>query len=221
MELLQPIKRRLQNFPIFFTGHFRSRRRVDVGFEFIFGRAIGFVEDAEVSGERRGGQGVGGVFVRHVVGGGDEFKFAAFARVRGIEGAFKKFHAFAQAFDHAETVMVHSGFHHLQQMIRIRMRRAGHKGRAGGDQLLHRVDRLIHRAPGVGLAFEAKRRRGGRLFLGQAIDPVVHDDVGHLDILAGRVIDVIAADGEGIAVTAEHEHMQVRAGQGNTAGKRE
>ena len=117
--------------------------------------------------------------------------------------------------------MIHRGFHHLQHMIGIRVRGARHKSGAGRDGLFHRVDRMIHRAPHVGLAFEAKRRRGRGLLLGQAINPVIHDHIGHLDVLAGGVIEVIAADGKRVAIPAEHEHMQIRAAKRNAAGKRQ
>ncbi len=43
--------------------------------------------------------------------------------------------------------------------------------------------------------------------------------VGHLDVLARGVIEMIAADGERIAVAAEDKHMQVRASQRNAAGE--
>ncbi len=99
------------------------------------------------------------------------------------------------------------------------LRGAGHKGGAGGNGLLHRVDRLVERAGDVGLALEADGRGGRGLLLGQAINPVVHDHVGHLDVLARGVVEMIAADGEGVAVAAEHEHMQVGPGQRNAAGK--
>ena len=39
--------------------------------------------------------------------------------------------------------------------------------------------------------------------------------------LAGGVIEMIAANGEGIAIIAENEYMQIRPAQGNAAGKRQ
>ena len=104
-------------------------------------------------------------------------------------------------------------------MVGIRGRGARDKRGADRDGLLGRVDRIIHRAPGVGLALEPQRRRGRGLLFGQAIDLVVHDHQRHLDVLAGRVREMIAADGEGIAVAAEGEDVQIRAGERNAAGK--
>jgi len=39
--------------------------------------------------------------------------------------------------------------------------------------LLGGIDRIIHRTPNVGLALEAERRRGGSLFLREAVNLVV------------------------------------------------
>ena len=39
------------------------------------------------------------------------------------------------------------------------VRRARDKGRAGGHQLFHGIDGIIHRAPGIGLALETEGRR--------------------------------------------------------------
>jgi hypothetical protein len=87
------------------------------------------------------------------------------------------------------------------------------EGGAGGDRLLHGIDRTIHRAPNIRLRFETHggSRRG--LLFGQAIDVVVHHHVTHLHVLAGGVVEVIAADGKGIAVAAEDENVQIRPGE--------
>ena len=54
------------------------------------------------------------------------------------------------------------------------------------------------------------RRRG--LPLGQPVDVVVHDDVADVEVAARGVDEVAAADGEGIAVAAQRQHLQVRVG---------
>jgi len=70
------------------------------------------VKDSEVAGEGLAGEVVGFGFVGGVVVFGDFEKFAAFAGVAGVEGAIIKFGAFAEAFDEAEAVVIHRGFHH-------------------------------------------------------------------------------------------------------------
>jgi hypothetical protein len=47
------------------------------------------------------------------------------------------------------------------------------------------------------------------LFLRQAVNEVVHDEISHVDVFATAVIDMIAPDGEPIAVAAEQKHMQI------------
>ena len=106
-------------------------------------------------------------------------------------------------------------------MVGIRVRGARHEGGPGRNGLLQRVDRIIHRAPEIRLALETERRRGRGLLLGQAINPVIHHHVGQLDVFAGRVGEMVAADGEGIAVPAEHEHVQVGTRERNAAGERQ
>ena len=55
--------------------------------------------------------------------------------------------------------------------------------------------------------------------VGQAVNEVVHDQVGHLDVFACGVDEVVAADGEGVAVAAEGEHVQVGPRDGKSAGE--
>jgi len=193
----------------------------DLGFLGVLGRLAGLVENAEVAGEIRAGELVGRAFVGDVVALRNFVEHAAFARIARVERAFVEFDAFAQAFDEAEAVVIHRGFHHLEDVVRVRVRGARDEGGPGGDGLLERVDRIINRTPEVGLALEAERRRGRGLFLREAVNPVVHHAIGHLDVLARGVVEMVAADGEGIAIAAEHEDVQVGARKGNAAGERQ
>ena len=91
------------------------------------------------------------------------------------------------------------------------------------DELFHRVDWLVDRAGRVGLRFETNRRRGRGLLFRQAIDKVVHDEVSHVDVLARAVIEMVAADGEAVAVAAEEKDVQVGPGEADAgwrAGRR-
>ena len=62
-------------------------------------------------------------------------------------------------------------------------------------------------------------RRG--LFLRQTIYEVVHDNIGHLDVLTRDVIEMVATNGEGIAIAAEYEDMQVRTHHRDAAQRNE
>src|SRR5205823_10623656 len=94
------------------------------------------------------------------------------------------------------------------------------EGRAGGNELFHRVDRHVDRAGRIGLALETDGRRGRGLLFGQAIDEVVHDEVDEIDVLARAVIEMVAANGETVAVAAEQKDVEIRPGQTDTAGER-
>ena len=165
------------------------------------------------------GEGVGSVFVRGIVVLGHLIKLTALTRVAGIKGAIVKLGAFAQALDEGKTLMVHGGFHHGKQMLGIGVRAARHKGGSSRDGLLHRVDRLVHRSPHVRLALEADRAGRGGLFLGQAVHVVIHHHVGEVHVFAGAMVEVIAADGEGIAVAAEDKHIQILPRERDAGGK--
>ncbi len=95
------------------------------------------------------------------------------------------------------------------------------EGGAGGEQFLDRVDRLIDGAGGIGLGLAAEGRGGRGLLLRQAIDEVVHDDVGQVDVLARAVLEVIAADRERVAIAAEEEDVQVRPREADAGGQRD
>ena len=137
----------------------------------------------------------------------------------GVEGAGVKFDALAQAFDDGEALVIHGALDHLDHVIDLGGVGARDEGGAGADELFHRVDRLVDRAGRVGLGFETDGRRGRGLLLRQAIDEVVHDEVGHVDVLARAVIEMIAADGEAVAVAAEEKDVQVGPGQADAAGE--
>ncbi len=89
------------------------------------------------------------------------------------------------------------------------------------DEFFHRIDRLVDRAGRVGLALETDRRRRRGLLFRQAIDEVVHDEVSHVDVLARAVIEMVAADGETVAVAAEEKDVQVGPGQADAGGERD
>src|SRR4051812_22125648 len=104
------------------------------------------------------------------------------------------------------------------------MRYTRDERRPRSNRLFHRVDRIIHSAGYIGLALETEWRSWRGLFFRQAVHPVIHDDVSHLDVLARGMIEMVAANRESIAVTAKHKHVQVwprerdatRKGQGAT-----
>lgn len=91
--------------------------------------------------------------------------------------------------------------------------RAGDEGGAGSDEFFHRVDRPVDRPGGIGLGFVADSGSGRRLLLRQPIDVIVHDDVSEIDVLAGAVLEMVAADRKPVAIAAENEDMEVGTGE--------
>src|SRR5204863_9466590 len=118
----------------------------------------------------------------------------------------------------AKALVVHGALDHLDHVVHLAGVGPGDEGGAGADELFHRVDRLVDRAGRVGLGFETDRRRGRGLFLRQAVDEVVHDEVSQVDVLAGAVVEMVPADRESVAVTAEQKYVEIGPGQANPAG---
>jgi hypothetical protein len=56
---------------------------------------------------------------------------------------------------------------------------------------------------------------------GQAIDLVVHDDIGQVDVAAHRLNEVVQADTVAVAVTARGYHCDRGVGQPGASGKRQ
>ena len=84
-----------------------------------------------------------------------------------------------------------------------------------------RVDRVLHAAHGRALRLHAldAGRRGlpGR----QAVDLVVHDDVGQVDVAPHRVHEVVAADAVAVAVAAGDDDLHLVVGQGRSGRYRQ
>src|SRR5204862_5758061 len=95
------------------------------------------------------------------------------------------------------------------------------EGGSGGNELFHRIDRHVDRAGRIGFALETDGRRRRGLLFGQAIDEIVHDEVDEVDVLARAVVEMVAADGETVAIAGEQKDVQVRPGQTDPAGERD
>src|SRR5205085_6308817 len=138
-----------------------------------------------------------------------------------VEGAGVKFDAFAQAFDDGEALVVHGALDHLDHVVNLGGVGPGDEGGPGADELFHRVHRHVDGAGRVGLGFETDGRRGRGLFLRQAVDEVVHDEVRQVDVLARAVVEMVPADRETVPVAPEQKDVEIRPGQTNPAGIRD
>ena len=222
----------LEQFQVRSTASLFTGRLDPFFLERVLGRTIGFVKHAKDAGERERGEFICGELVGNVVAHFilgcavpfsflDHFEAAAFLRISRIEYVREKFDALRETFDDAEALVIERALDQLDHVRYLRGVRARDECGAAGDQFFHRIDRLIDGASGIGLALESDRRRGRGLFLGQAIDEIVHDEIRHVDVLAPAVIDMIATDGEPIAVAAKEEHVKIRPGETDAAGERD
>ena len=89
---------------------------------------------------------------------------------------------------------------------------AGEEGSLGAYDQLARVEGLLDRAVGRGLGDLAQLRGGGVLPLGQAVDLVVEENDVQVDVAADGVDEVVAADGQRVAVTGRHPDREARVG---------
>ena len=108
-------------------------------------------------------------------------------------------------------------FVHVLHLCRVG---AGDEGRSAGDKLCHGIDRAINGSPGIGLGLASNGSGWRGLVFGEAVDEIVHDDVGKIDVLPGGVVEVVAPDGESVAVTTKHENVEVRTREGDAGCKR-
>jgi hypothetical protein len=200
--------------------------------ESIFCRPVVLVKDAEDAGERQlrqfvGGELVGNVVTQLVLRGVvpflflDHFEATAFFRIGRIEYVRKKFDALGQTFDDGEALVIKSALDHVHHVFDLGGVGTRDEGGPAGDEFFHRIDRLIDRAGRIGLALETDGRRRRGLLFGQAIDEVVHDEIGHVDVLARTVIDMVAANREAVAVAAEEEDLEVGPGEADAGGERD
>ena len=99
----------------------------------------------------------------------------------------------------------------LAHVLDVRVHRAGDEGRLGRERHAQRVEGPVERPDGGGLGDLALLRGRGVLPLRQPVDPVVEEQDLEVDVAAQRVDEVVAADGQRVAVAGDDPHRQVRA----------
>ena len=81
-----------------------------------------------------------------------------------------------------------------------------------------RIERRIDRAVRGALGDLAQFRRRRVLTLGEAVDAVVEQQDGQVDVASQRVDEVVAADRQPVAVAGDHPHVEVGPGHCDTGG---
>ena len=109
---------------------------------------------------------------------------------------------------------------HRGEVLAVGVDGAGHERRLGAQRQGDRVERVVERAHRGGLGDLAGLGGGGVLALGEAVDPVVEQQDRHVHVAAQRVDQVVAADGQRVAVTGDDPDREVLAGGGDAGRDR-
>jgi len=143
------------------------------------------------------------------------------SRIGRIEGAWEKFDAFRKTLDYRKAIVVHRALNHLNHMIDLRGVCACNEGRPGRQQFLDRINGLVDCPRWIRFGFIPDRRGGRRLLFGQAVDKIIHDDIGYPDVFAGAVIEMIAANRKPVPIAAEKKDVKIRSSQTDPGSQRD
>jgi len=102
----------------------------------------------------------------------------------------------------------------------VRVDGPGHEAGVGAEREGDRVERVVQRTERGGLGDLALLRRRRILALGQPVDPVVEQHDLDVDVASQRVDQVVAADGQRVAVAGDDPDGQVRPGGREPGGDR-
>lgn len=126
--------------------------------------------------------------------------------------------AILQDFTNGASLMFIRRFQNLYRSGPVGSYGAGEEVAAGTETELCRAERIFHGAVRTRFAHETSRRRGRILALGQTVDSVVQKNHVQIDIPSVGMYEVIAADGEAVAVTADLPYRKFRIGHFATRG---
>ena len=110
---------------------------------------------------------------------------------------------------------------HVGGLVGIAGEAAGDEVGARGERDHQRMERPHFGAARRQRGVEFGLRGGRRLALGHAVDVVVHDDVGHVDIAPAGVQEMVAADRIAVAVAAGDDNGQIRPRHFQAGGERQ
>ena len=118
--------------------------------------------------------------------------------------------------------LVRKGFHHeLDGPLEVAREGAPDPRRPERDRELAGVDRGLGVAVVRGLRLVSGGGRGRALALREAVDLVVHEDVGDVQVSPRGVHEVVAADRDSVAVAAHRDDPEVRARDLDSRGERD
>src|SRR5262249_53418835 len=110
----------------------------------------------------------------------------------------------AEGVDEGEAPVQQAPLDQLDQVLLLTREAAGDGRRAGRDRQRGRVDRVLDATEGRALRVHPLDAGRRELTGGQPVELVVHDDVGHVDLAAHGVYEVVASDAVSVALAAPH-----------------
>jgi hypothetical protein len=140
---------------------------------------------------------------------GDEV--GAPVRLRGdrVEGAVVEDVAVLVDLDERRALVLVGPAQDLLQVLPVEVVGAGDEAGLRPERQAERVERVVERAERRGLRDLADLARRRELALREAVDLVVEQQDGDVDVAAQRVDQVVAADRQAVAVTRHDPHVEV------------
>jgi len=134
-------------------------------------------------------------------------------------GAAKGRGARGDYLHHSEARLEEGPVHRFLQTACVECRPTRDVGRAGGLRQVGDVEWMLQVPPGRGTGGGTGRRRRAHLPAGHAVDEIVGTNHGDVHISPGGMDEVIATDGDQIAVTREDNHLEAVVRQLEPGGK--
>ena len=128
-------------------------------------------------------------------------------------GLVVEYHAVLQYFDYRHAFVHRGGHHALLRKSHLHVHRPGEERALGADHQFAGVERLLDRAVRRGLGDLAQLRSGGVLAFGQTVNLVVEQNDVEVHVAADGVDEVVAADGQRVAVAGGDPHREARVGR--------
>ena len=120
--------------------------------------------------------------------------------------------ALGEDFHHGNAFVADGLLQDAGQLDHMKGGGTGYKGRASAKSQGYGVELPVYATVGCGGGHDALAGKRRKLAAGHAVDAVVEHKNGEIDVAAAGVDEVVAADGQGVAVA--HGHDDVEGGPG-------
>ena len=135
-----------------------------------------------------------------------------------VEGTVVEHVAVLKDLDKRCTPMRVCSAEHFDHVLSVEVVRASDERRLRSQRHRQRVERMIDGAKRCALGDLARLRRRRILTLGEAVDAIVEQQDRQVHVAAQCVDEVVAANGQRVAVAGDHPHVEVRPGHRDACG---